>query len=162
MTQEPELRVRFTRRADGAVVLQCVRRDGSATWQRHDKQASFFSFHDLSHFAVETRLGFRHGFYGLIADGWTIDDTSGKGPRGKLPAEANLVEHVVGLFAVEPPLSADDFNAQLANLEAGRTFSDEDLAAVHKTIRALHGDWIAVAPGSTLELSFDRTSLAVR
>src|SRR5262245_55810834 len=74
----PELRIRFTKRPDGAVVLQCVRRDGSATWERHDKQAVFFSFHDLSHFAVETVLGFGRGFYGLIADGWDIADTTGR------------------------------------------------------------------------------------
>src|SRR5206468_12372578 len=50
----PELRVQFTKRKDGSVVLRCVRKDGSATWQRHDKHATFFSYHDLSHFVVET------------------------------------------------------------------------------------------------------------
>jgi hypothetical protein len=85
--QTPELRIRFTKRTDGAVVLQCVRRDGSVTWERHDKQAVFFSFHGLSHLAVETVLGFRRGFYGLIAAGWDIADTTGKGKRGKLPSE---------------------------------------------------------------------------
>src|SRR5436309_5544060 len=113
-----DLRIRFTKRTDGAVVLQCVRRDGSATWERHDKQAVFFSFHDLDHFAVETTLGFRQGFYGLIAEGWDIADTTGKGTRGKLPPEAILVEHVVGLFEREKvgrsePLSAAEFNAQI-------------------------------------------------
>src|SRR5688572_948750 len=98
MTQHvPELRVRFTKRTDGVVVLQCVRSDGSVTWQRHDKQGVFFSFHDLSHFAVETAMGFRKGFYGLLAEGWDISETDGKGARGKLPPEAVLVEHVVGL-----------------------------------------------------------------
>src|SRR5436190_24383894 len=94
----PELRIRFTKRTDGVVVLQCIRRDGSATWERHDKQGVFFSFHDLSHFAVEMVLGFRRGFYGLIAEGWDIADTTGKGKRGKLPSEGILVEHVVGLL----------------------------------------------------------------
>ena len=114
----PELRVQFTKRTDGSVVLRCLRRDGSATWQRHEKQATFFSFHDLSHFAVETTLGFRSGFYGLIADGWDIPDTSGKGKRGKLPAASVLVEHVVGLLDREriggaSLLSAAEFNAQI-------------------------------------------------
>src|SRR5689334_20919582 len=94
----PELRILLTKRADGAVVLQCTRRDGSATWERHDKYGPFFSFHDLTHFAVETFFGFRQGFYGLIADGWDIVDTTGKGKRGRLPSESILVEHIVGLL----------------------------------------------------------------
>src|SRR5258708_6289161 len=94
----PELRVQFTKRTDGTVVLRCLRRDGSATWQHHEKQAHFFSFHDLSHFAVETTLRSRSGFYGLLADGWEISDTGGKGTRGKLQPASILVEHIVGLF----------------------------------------------------------------
>src|SRR6185295_15746644 len=113
-----ELRIEFTKRADGNVILKCVRRDGSATWQRHEKHAVFFGFHDLTHFAVETTLGFRSGFYGLIADGWDIEDTTGKGKRGKLSGASVLVEHVVGLLDREraggaAPLPAADFNAQI-------------------------------------------------
>jgi hypothetical protein len=165
----PELRIRFTKRADGAVVLQCVRRDGSATWERHDKQGVFFSFHDLSHFAVETVLGFRKGFYGLIADGWDIAETTGKGKRGKLPSESILVEHVVGLLDRErvggaSPLSAAEFNAQVAEfvandqLDATRVLSEVELMAVRQRIQALQNQWADVPPGSSFELVFDRTN----
>jgi len=165
----PELRIRFTKRQDGAVVLQCVRRDGSATWERHDKQAVFFSFHDLSHFAVETVLGFRRGFYGLIAEGWDIPDTTGKGKRGKLPSESILVEHVVGLLDRErvggpAALSAGDFNAQIAEfaaddrLEAARTFTETELAEVRQRIADLQREWAGVPPGSFIDLTFDRTN----
>jgi hypothetical protein len=164
--QTPELRIRFTKRTDGAVVLQCVRRDGSATWERHDKQAVFFSFHDLSHFAVETVLGFRRGFYGLIAEGWDIADTTGKGKRGKVPSEGILVEHVVGLLDRErvggAPLSAADFNAQMAQfvanngLDARRSFTEIELAAVRQRIETLRRQWAVVSPGSSFELTFDR------
>lgn len=165
--QPPDLRIRFTKRSDGAVVLQCVRRDGSATWERHDGQASFFSFHDLSHFAVETVLPFRRGFYGLIADGWDIADTTGKGTRGKLPSEGILVEHIVGLLDRErvggaPPLSAAEFNAHIAQfvandgLDAPPAFTEIELAAVRQRIETLHRQWAAVSPGSSFELTFDR------
>jgi len=167
----PELRIRFTKRTDGVVVLQCIRRDGSATWERHDKQAVFFSFHDLSHFAVETVLGFRRGFYGLIAEGWDIGDTTGKGKRGKLPSESILVENVVGLLDRERvggsvPLSADDFNEQIAQivtndrLDAVRTFSEMELTAVRQRIQNLQQEWVAVPPGSFFELTFDRDNYA--
>jgi hypothetical protein len=45
---------------------------------------------------LETELGFGRGFFGLIAEGWEIEDTTGKGARGPLPDEAKLVEHIVG------------------------------------------------------------------
>jgi hypothetical protein len=165
----PELRIRFTKHQDGTVVLQCVRGDGSATWERHDKQAVFFSFHDLSHFAVETVLGLRRGFYGLIAEGWDIPDTTGKGKRGKLPSESILVEHVVGLLDRErvggsSALSAAEFNSQIAefvandHLEVDRTFSEVELAAVRQRIQDLQREWAGVAPGLFLELTFDRTN----
>src|SRR5207237_7810377 len=60
------LTIQFTKRTDGAAVLKCIRDDGSVTWQRvDDKQAAFFPLHDLTHYAVETELGFRQGFFGL-------------------------------------------------------------------------------------------------
>ena len=78
----PELRVELTKRADGGAVLRCTRADGSVTWQRQEgRQAAFFPLHDLTHHAVETTLGYRRGFLGLVADGWELADTTGKGGR---------------------------------------------------------------------------------
>jgi hypothetical protein len=37
----------------------------------------FLCLHDLTHFAVESVHGLRHGFFGLVADGWDIADTEG-------------------------------------------------------------------------------------
>jgi hypothetical protein len=161
--------VRFTKRGDGAVVLQCVRRDGSATWERHDKHALCFSFHDLSHFAVETVLGYQQGLFGLIAEGWDITDTTGKRKRGKLPSEGILVEHVVGLLDRErvggsAPSSAAEFNAYIAqlvendHLDAAPAFSDPELATVRERIEELQHQWAAVPAGSSLELTFNRAN----
>ena len=164
----PELRVQLTKRADGSVVLRCVRADESVAWQRHNgRRALFFPFHDLTHFAVETTLGFRQGFYGLIADGWDIADTGGKGARGPLPPETVLVEHLVGLFDRErvggaQPMSAAEFNAHVERLfatgriHAAPVFTDVQLVAVRARIDALHSEWAALVAGATLELHFDR------
>jgi len=161
----PELRVQFTKRTDGSVVLRCVRRDGSATWQRHEKHASFFSYHDLRHFAVETTLGLRKGFYGLIADGWDITDTTGKGARGKLSAASVFVEHIVGLFERERvggalPLSASELIAQIdamIGIDPERPkFTDTELTAVRNRTEELHKQWAGIPVGSTLELTFNR------
>src|SRR6516225_617025 len=95
------LGIRLTKRMDGGSVLRCVRGDGSVTWQKQDRHAAFFALHDLTHFAVESTLGFQSGFFGRIAKGWDIDDTTGKGARGRLPEEAIEVEHIVGLLGAE-------------------------------------------------------------
>jgi len=59
------LRIQFEKQRDGAVVFRCVRGDGTSTWQKHaGKAAIFFPFHDLTHYAVESTLRFRQGFYG--------------------------------------------------------------------------------------------------
>ena len=163
----PELRVRFTKQTDGTVVLHCRRRDGSETHRKHVRHASFFVHHDLAHFAVETELGLRRGFYGLLADGWDIPDTEGRGLRGKLPPEAVVVEHVVSLFDRErsggnEPLDAGSFHEQLgqmvasSGLSAPPRFGDAQLAAVRARADALHRSWSELPAGETLELPFGR------
>jgi hypothetical protein len=161
------LSVRITRRVDGGVVLRCERADGTATWQRVDgHQAAFFPRHDLTHYAVESELSFREGFFGLIAAGWDIDDTAGKGRRGKLPPEAVVVEHLVGALDLERATgvvwSADDLNAHLGAVESGpdrpkrAPLTDQDLDRVRDRLRRLFAEWAAVAAGDSLELAFDR------
>ena len=94
--------VEIVKRADGAGVLRCTRADGSVTWQKQvPRHATHLAPHDLTHFAVETTLGFRRGFFGLLASGWEMEDTTGKGAREPLPLEAGVVEHIVGLFDSE-------------------------------------------------------------
>src|SRR5262249_10948350 len=112
-----------------------------------------------------TTLGFQWGFYGLIADGWDIADTEGKGPRGKPPLESIVVEFIVGLFSGEriggnPALNSDEFNKQLEQMTAannvpiGRKFFDQELNATRGRIRELHDRWTAVPSGATFELTF--------
>jgi hypothetical protein len=77
------LLVQLVKRADGGSALRCRRADGSVSWQTHQgQQAAFFPGHDLTHFAVESELPGTIAFYGLIAAGWDIEDTTGKGRAG--------------------------------------------------------------------------------
>lgn len=54
--------------------------------------ARFFPLHDLAHYALETVLSATHGFYGLVAAGWEIDDSTSKDTRGPLPDGAVAIE----------------------------------------------------------------------
>lgn len=159
------LQVELTKRADGGAVLRCIRSDRSITWQKQEgRQAAFFPLHDLTHFAVETMLEFRHGFFGLIADGWEIDETTGKGRRGPLPQQAVTVEHLVGFFDIERATgeawSAQEYATQLAMRglisagEAPAWLTDTALDRVRVRRRELFAEWAAVPPGAQLHLTF--------
>jgi len=155
--------VQITKRKDGRAVLRCVRSDGSETWQRQDdERALFFPLHDLTHFAVETELGYRAGFFGLLAAGWDISETDGKGKRGSLPPEAIEVEYLVSAFSAErvghSNTAVDDFNqhsstfAQSKGLPEPRRLTDADLTKVRSRLAELCGQWNALPKGETLEL----------
>jgi hypothetical protein len=159
------LLVRIAKPPGGGGVLRCVRADGSETWQTQtSRHAAFFALHDLTHFAVETVLGFQRGFFGLIAEGWDVEDTTGKGARGPLPEEAAEVEYLVGAFDSERAggvlWTAAEFN-EYSELQAASTgrqpprrLSSEDLAAVRDLRTRLFSQWFALPPGSSLELRF--------
>ena len=154
------MHIEIAKRPDDIGVLRCTRPDGSVTWQKHVRNAAHFSLHDLTHYAVETALGYRRGFFGLIAEGWEIEDTTGKGARGSLPAEALEVERIVGLFDAERASgqlwSVHDFSQY-----APRKLTESEIQAVRKLRAELFSRWSEVPAGEKLELTFDPSSVAV-
>lgn len=148
------LKIQITKRTDGGGVLRWARFDGSVTWQKQtQRHAAHLALHDLTHFAVESALGFKRGFYGLIAEGWDIEDTTGKGARGRLPEEAGEVERVVGLFDMERA-GGVIYTAEEFNEHSPRPFTDDDLARVRKLRGELFSKWFAVEAGNALKLEF--------
>ena len=148
------LLIQITKRPDGGGLLRCVRADGSSTWQKQEsRHAPFFALHDLTHFAVESTLGFQHGFFGLIAEGWDVEDTTGQGARGALPKEAVEVEQIVGLLDAErasaTPMTAEEFNGY-----ATHQITQQDLLRVRARRGELFEQWSSLPPGATLELKF--------
>jgi hypothetical protein len=150
------LRIQIDKRADGAGVLRCTRDDGSVTWQKQsERHAAHFTFHDLTHFAVETELGYTQGFFGLIAKGWNVEDTTGKGARGALPREAAEVEQIVGLFDTERGSGAI-WTAEEFNLFAPRTLTEEEIQRIRASRADLFRQWSEVPVGGALHLAFGR------
>jgi hypothetical protein len=148
------VQVQIAKRKDGAAVLRCVREDGSVTWQKQtERHAAYFALHDLTHFAVESVLGYSRGFFGLLSEGWDLDDTTGKGAKGPLPAEAGEVESIVGQFFVEQASgarwTAEEFCDSLS-----RKLTEDELDLVRRRRSELFADWAAVEPGGVLNLKF--------
>lgn len=159
------MKIVLDNRADGSVVLKFTRRDGTEEWQKQQgRHAAFFPLHDLTHYAVETTLGITDAFCGLVASGWSIEDTTGKGKRGPLTANAIFVESIVGTLDAERASgsrwTAAEFNESLSRYAAGsgrnvpRELTDDELAQVRKRRAELFSAWQELAPGRTLELSF--------
>src|SRR4026209_681452 len=93
------LRLQFRKDRDGSCTFALVRSDGTSTRQHH--KTSFFAFHDLVHYAVETILGHRRGFYGLVTEGWDLSDFGAPWPKGRLPADLDPSELLVGFLDSE-------------------------------------------------------------
>jgi hypothetical protein len=165
-TKNPLLLIRIKKGKDGSGALSGTRADGSVVYQRQNaKQAAFFVRHDLTHFAVETVLGHRKGFYGLLADGWEFENFGAKWDKKQFPADADPSELIVGLFDAEHrgdrAWSAAEFNDYARNFMQGLDGSwklgvnDEQLDRVRVMLTDLMRRWDAVEAGGTLELAFD-------
>jgi hypothetical protein len=153
------LHIEIAKRADGIGVLRCMREDGSVTWQKQARHAAHFALHDLTHYAVETALGYRHAFFGLIAEGWEIEETTGKTERGQLPAEALEAEKIVGLFDAERA-SGTLWSVEEFNRFAPRTLTDAEIHSIRSLRAELFSQWAAIPPGQKLELAFDAVAIS--
>jgi hypothetical protein len=88
-------------RTDKYDQLRCVRRDGSATGCAMPRQGILP--HDLVHYVVESTLGWRHAFYGMIAAG---TDIGGAMEQAHDPGNAALVDQAIHVEAIVESLQA--------------------------------------------------------
>jgi hypothetical protein len=163
----PDLTIRIKKKIDGSAALSCTRADGTVTWQRQDGQlGQFFPLHDLTHLAVESVLGLRRAFYGLLVEGWDITSFPKPEFRDKLPHDALFAELIVGYFDLERR-TGERPTADELNEKAAAYFSDNGQPAAPfqlsqgqvERIRAVRGEhfarWTSLASGDALELPFD-------
>ncbi len=139
-------------------------RTGRSRWQKQKKHGAYFALHDLTHLTVESVCGFRDGFYGLISQGWDIEDTSGKRSRGALPPGAIEVEFIVGVLDTERAcgylFSNQEFNETAATnatnsgRPAPRQLAEEELIAIRKVRGQLFAQWREIPEGGTLKAAF--------
>lgn len=73
-------------------LLTVRRQDGSSESVQLHSETYFL--HDLCHFVVETELGLKEGFWGMLADGCVFGQLSGK--TNELTAALREIEKIVG------------------------------------------------------------------
>jgi hypothetical protein len=168
----PDLTIRIKKKNDGSAALSCTRADGTVTWQRQDGHLGrFFPLHDVTHYCVESVLGFDRGFYGLVSEGWDISDFGKPENRGEDLSEAGLVEVIVGVFDHERMSGdrgdAEDFAARVAAYYDSRDLPRPDFVVTQahvdgvRALRArLFERWRELPAGEALELEFNRQTTA--
>jgi hypothetical protein len=153
--------IRISKHTGKPNVIKYIRDDGTETWMQTD---DFFVRHDLSHFALETVLGYKTAFNGMINSGMDIKDFENREKRRamKVTDEAGYAENMANLFLGEVVQgNFEDFNAvqqqTLAYTNDGIPpidLADEKIQAVRKYFRQLLAEWELLPSGQTMELVF--------
>ena len=146
-------------------VLRCLRDDGSVTWfQASASNADFFAAHDLSHYAIETVLGYRTAFYGMVAAGRDLNDFGSQegapDPR-KYSDEAMYAEEMANLVVLALR-EGYDFEAFWEMLVMAHddlirpmpSVSQEQFEAIQAKLRELLDAWRVLDVGGSLTLEF--------
>ena len=158
------LELRFKKGPDGRIAAFALHRgDGTFTVQRRPHE--FFTAHDFTHYAVETVLGLRQAFYGLVSDGWYFADFGTPWPRGPTPGgDADTAERIVGFLDLERtsdhPSTAKALTEYLRARQSTVVVTDRQLDQIRQTRDALIAQWHAAPLGETLTLTFDPERLA--
>ena len=162
------MKIQFKKRRDKPSVLHCIREDGSVTWVHIHPN---FEVHDLAHYAVETVLGFKKAFYGLLSDGFNIEDFELPGDKrpealvpANLPPESLQTEHLVNLLLTDLQSGGEQMDLILTLKEIltreGLPYPDglhtDSLAEIQKSLDDLLAQWDALGEGETLELRFTK------
>jgi len=148
-------------------ILTIYRSDGSLTWSKLHKG---LETHDLAHYAVESTLKFTKAFYGIIDEGYTIQDFEAPKAQRKtavqpehLHPEALITEHIVNLLEVELLNSGlntnfiEDLNSILQenDLTFPKALSFEVLLKIRETYHHLYNQWLILNENEELNISFN-------
>jgi hypothetical protein len=148
-------------RTDKLDQLHCVRRDGSATSTSMPRQGILP--HDLLHYVVESTLGWRHGFLGMIAAGadigWTMAQTHDPAAQG-VTDQAIHAEAVVESLQAQLWSAAFDDGLFLDGVRSACEARGRSVPALYplagqtlfEAALALNARWQQVPPHATLEL----------
>ena len=154
------MQIRFTKGKDKPDTLHCIRADGSETWTR--LKQGFGAQHDLAHYAVETVLGFDQAFFGLLAQGRSIEEFAETDDRSWLGEQGLLAETIVmtlqyeaaGVAATETFFEMVEDACRGLGIATPTALTPATLAALRERYGELLLQWAVTPPGGRLELDF--------
>ena len=141
------MRIVFTKISDDRHSVTVTRVDGTS--DSIEVPTREYLRHDLAHFAIESELPIRKGFWGCVAAGASL---RGEGVGG---SDAAFAEGLAGplqtLFRIDAGLDA---YTQLLSTAAAKSGSPDLALRVHECIRQLRGRWKATSYGGQMELNW--------
>ncbi|MGI9550485.1 MAG: hypothetical protein ACR2MT_04750 [Aurantibacter sp.] len=158
------LSIRVKKEPNSQSVLTVGRPDGTTTYSRIHNN---FEIHDIAHYVVEEQLGFKNAFYGLLSQGYQIDEFQlPKEIRPirlrpeHIPQEALVTEHLVNLLTIDfmqPESKMDIFQTFKTilidkNLPFPKSLDNEKLASIQKGLSDLMYRWNELKNGQELTL----------
>ena len=144
------MQIILKKKLDKNSILKIIRDDGTSTWS---KLHFGMETHDLCHYAVESTLGFKNAFFGIINNGYDIGDfelpkhlrPNDLQPKN-LHNEALVTEHMVNLLEVEYLNSGlnSDFMNQLNSIlnENNLTFPQKLNSVILSEIREYYNQLV--------------------
>jgi hypothetical protein len=156
--------IRFTKAKNTGKqdTLICVREDGSSTWW---PLSPHFAEHDMLHYLVETTLGLKEAFFGLIAGGRDIDSFGTRdGQKDTYTTEEGNAELIVGLLQVEMRSNTAPNNTEFLEMLAltcknknwpnPENISAEQLDSIREKMHDLRKQWRSLPAGECIEVVF--------
>lgn len=141
------MRIVFTKISDDRHSVTVTRADGTS--DSIEVPTREYLRHDLAHFAIESELPIRKGFWGCVAAGASL---RGEGVGGNDAAYAEgLTGPLQTLFRTDSGLDA---YTQLLSTAAAERGTPDLAVRVHECIRRLRGRWKATPYGSQMELTW--------
>ena len=156
------MEMRVTKNTDKPHIILYERNDGSQTWMCADE---FFVMHDLSHYALEKKLGYKAGFMGMLNDGINIKDFEDREKRRTMivSKEGAYAENMANLFLIETYqgnfenfniVSKQVFESTWKNFPSP-DLSDKDIDDIRKYLKTLLKEWNQLPAGKTMTLKFE-------
>ncbi len=122
--------------------------------------------HGLTHYTVESVLGYTQGFFGLVAESWDLTDFDKPWPRGRLPEQAIAAECIVGFLDTDRAAGTESSGSDLRDAAAiyskqhrvhfSCSLTDGHLRRIRQAQRDLFAQWAALPDGESLALPFPR------
>jgi len=139
-------------------LLKCIRGDGTSMLA---ELGPGLPHHDLAHYVIERKLGLSGGFFGKIAEGYTVAQLSDKDIIRTLGAQTLVAEVVArALQSLSSGACTSDQFRDLINVElaqwriAALIIEAQTVADMSEEFRQLLGRYAALENGQSMELQF--------
>jgi len=161
------LQIRLKKEYNKPSTLNCIRENGSTTYSKIQLD---FEIYDIAHYVVEKQLRLKNAFYGLLSQGYQINDfmlPNEKRPEALQPqnlrSEALATEHLVNLLTIyfmqtdsEMEIAKELNNIlQEKNLSFPEKVSPEKIILIQKELANLMNRWHKLKSSETLEMIFE-------